>query len=158
MKHRLPTTLVSPLIYRNANPEISQFMQINSPEGNEIVCLSKKWIKPGVISRAIIPPGTQFWWFVKRENCLFPIMINTPIETHIIIILSYSEVFSGIYPGAKSTSGRSKTKRHLRAATSSPWFPLPLDQSFKDQGESIVFHKSKETDKGSMEWLNQSWK
>lgn len=127
-----------PPIYRNANPETPQFMQINSPEGNELVCLSKKWIKPGVISKAIILPGTRFWCFVKRENCLFSIMINTPIETHIIIILSFSEVCSGIYPGVKSTSGRSKTKRCLRAATSSPWFPLPLDQSFKDQGVNCV--------------------
>lgn len=157
MIHRLPATLVFPLIYRNANPETSQFMQINSPEGNGIVCPSKKWIKPGVISKAIIPPGTQFWCFVKRENCLFSIMINTPIETHIIIILSYSEACSGIYPWVKSTSGRIKP-RHIWGLPRPPLvFPCPWISPLKIR-ESIVFHKSKETDKGSMEWLNQSAK
>lgn len=151
---RLPTILVFPLIYRNANPQISQFMQINSPEGNGIVCLSKKWINPGVISKAIIPPGTQFWCFVKRENCLFSILINTPIETHIIIILSYSEVCSGIYPWVKSTSGRGKTRRHPSPPLD---LPCPWISPLKIR-ESIAFHKSEERDKGSMEWLNQSGK
>jgi len=128
--HRLGTTLYSSLVYGNANPDMSQFTQINSPLRNGVVCPNKIWTKPGEISKAVIPTGTQFWHSVNWEN--HSIMTNIPTGTYITTIFSHWEVCSGTHPWEKPISCRNKVQEPgLKATMPSRRFHLPLYQSLK---------------------------
>lgn len=142
--HSLETTQYFSLIYRNANPEASQFMQINSPERNKAVCLGKIWTKPGIISKVVIPTGTKFWCFVNRENCL---VLHYDKYPHRKVHYYYFIILRGML-STHEWCQPCRSKIHgtgLRATVFSPGFHLPLYRSLKDSLVNTVSYKPGDT-------------